>query len=147
MLKSYLEKSCNYLAFFIIIRASAVNPANAIITWSSKTHIFCTVRSSCNLAVAFFSTPSTTVFFPLTPTAVEPFFTASWAYSTYHFNFRDLYFSFNHKIHILLYATYWFIPVIYSYILTWKRWPSGEKTVIARSYRAAIVRDADLSNS
>ena len=64
------------------ILASAVSPANAIMTWSSSRHIFWTVRSSCSLATAFFSTPSTTTPGPRTPTAVEPFFTASCAYST-----------------------------------------------------------------
>ena len=34
----------------MIILASAVRPAKAIITWLSRTQIFCTVLSSCSLA-------------------------------------------------------------------------------------------------
>lgn len=43
-------------------------PAKARATWSSKRAIFLTVLSSCSFATAFFSTPNTTTFFPLTPT-------------------------------------------------------------------------------
>lgn len=43
-------------------------PANAMKTWSSKVQIFRTVLSSWSMAADFFSTPSTTMFFPLTPT-------------------------------------------------------------------------------
>ena len=37
-------------ALLMIILASAVRPAKAIITWLSRTQIFCTVLSSCSLA-------------------------------------------------------------------------------------------------
>ena len=109
------------LAFLMIMRASAVKPAKAIITWLSRTQIFCTVRSSWSLATAFFSTPSTTTSLPRTPTAVEPFLTASWAYSTCE----------------NVGMNYWNIFIEYSAALslqiTWNKWPSGEKIVIARS--------------
>lgn len=55
-------------ARLIKIRASAVKPAKAITTWLSNKQIFRTVRSSCNLATDFFSTPSTTTLAPRTPT-------------------------------------------------------------------------------
>lgn len=51
--------------------ASAVRPAKAITTWSSRRHILRTVRSSCSLATDFFSTPSTTTSDPRTPTFQE----------------------------------------------------------------------------
>ena len=57
------------LLLLMRILASAVSPANAIMTWSSSRQIFCTVRSSCSFATAFFSTPSTTTPGPRTPTA------------------------------------------------------------------------------
>ena len=56
------------LALLIKIRASAVNPAKAITTWSSRRQILRTVLSSCSLATDFFSTPKITKFLPLTPT-------------------------------------------------------------------------------
>lgn len=43
-------------------------PAKARATWSSNKAIFLTVLSSWSLATAFFSTPNTTMSFPLTPT-------------------------------------------------------------------------------
>lgn len=56
------------LALLINIRASAVSPAKAMTTWSSRRQIFLTVLSSCNLATDFFSTPRTTRSLPRTPT-------------------------------------------------------------------------------
>lgn len=55
-------------ARLIRMRASAVSPAKAITTWLSNRQIFRTVRSSCNLATDFFSTPRTTTLPPRTPT-------------------------------------------------------------------------------
>ena len=53
--------------------------------------IFLTVRSSWSFWVAFFSTPRTTTLSPRTATAVAPFSTASWAYSTYSELFSDFF--------------------------------------------------------
>ena len=69
-------------ALLIRMRASAVKPANATQTWSSIIWILRIVRGSCNLAMDFFSTPSTTQSAPRTPTASVPLRTASMAYST-----------------------------------------------------------------
>jgi len=47
-------------------------PANANATWSSRSAILRTVRSSWSLATAFFSTPRTTISLPRTPTYTAP---------------------------------------------------------------------------
>ena len=62
--------------------ASALNPAKASTTWSSKDTIFFSVLSSCSIFTDFLSTARTMAFGPLMPTTGEPLFTASWAYCT-----------------------------------------------------------------
>ncbi len=87
--------------------ASAFNPAKRKVMFSSICISFFTERGSCNCAVVFFSTPSTMHFSHTAATTEYPYPLSNSPPSTLRT-----------------------ASMAYS---TWNKWPSGEKTVNARS--------------
>ena len=73
---SDLGPLCHYTCIIQLLKKFCFMevPANAMQTCSSRAHILRTVLSSCNFATDFFSTPRTTMSFPLIPTCTEKIF-------------------------------------------------------------------------
>lgn len=106
------------LTLFTNTRASACKPAKAANIFSSNWNIFRIVLGSCNFAVSLRSTARITESFPLTPTTTEPYCSARRKRVINLIECRYL-------------VTFFTASIAYS---TWNKCPSGEKTVIARSY-------------